>query len=425
VTTVLATDWWARALTLAERRTLPDPPEGRRSDSPARERLALWRAESGQFDRRLAELELEESDLAALLIEDPARLASRAAKPRWAHLVERLTKTAAPDDAGVVHPFVQVAGARLDGALDEADAAGFVDARRLRAASTGQVGARLTPLAARVSGIGPGALLDGHPVLARLLAEATEQTVEAWRELLARLGADRALIIDAVLGGTDPGRLVDARFTGDRHAGGRSDAVLTFASGARVTYRPRSTAAEVHLNELLSWLGTSTVCAIDRGHYGWVEFARQPTRVGALLQPSFPGAARADPPLSWMAAYLTDRAAFLEVLGGFAGDEIAVALRDRELYLRLLSQSIEPEVLTDALDRDRVFDQLWARSALDPLRERLIPFEVADMWAGDVPLFTTRPGNTDLMTSGGLVLPEALDIAALDRLTRRLQELCR
>jgi hypothetical protein len=416
VMTVLGTGWWARALTLAERRTLPDPPETGSSG----ERLARWRSESGQLDRRLADLELEETDLAALLAEDPARLASRALKPRWARLVERVTGT------GVVQPFAQIVANQLAGALDDADAAGLVEAHRLRAASAGQVGARLTSLAARTPVLDLSTLRNGYPVLARLLAEAAEQAVAVWLELLARLAADRALLVDAVLDGTDPGRLVNVRFTGDRHAGGRSDAVLTFHNGARVVYRPRSQAAGVHLNKLLSWLDAPTLAVLDRGDYGWVEFGRQPAYVAALFQPRFPGASDyVDPPLSWCAAYLADRAVFVKLITAFAGDEIAVPVRDRMAYLRLLKESTHPDVLGDALDRDRVFDRLWALSARDPLRERLIPFEIADLWAGDVPLFTARPGSTDLATSGGVVLPEALDIAGLDRLARQLEELCR
>ncbi|MFY9824463.1 MAG: type 2 lanthipeptide synthetase LanM family protein, partial [Thermoanaerobaculia bacterium] len=70
---------------------------------------------------------------------------------------------------------------------------------------------------------------------------------------------------------------------GDRHRRGRAVRILSFASGARLVYKPRSLAVEAHFQELLAWvnaqgsdfasLGFRTLAVLDREDHGWMEFA--------------------------------------------------------------------------------------------------------------------------------------------------------
>jgi lantibiotic modifying enzyme len=46
-------------------------------------------------------------------------------------------------------------------------------------------------------------------------------------------------------------------------------------------------------------------------------------------------------------------------LSSFAQDEVRVILRMTRTYARLLEEGFHPDVLRDAADRDRLFDQLW------------------------------------------------------------------
>ncbi|WP_431918606.1 type 2 lanthipeptide synthetase LanM family protein [Nonomuraea jabiensis] len=87
------------------------------------------------------------------------------------------------------------------------------------------------------------------------------------------------------------------------------------------------------------------------------------------------------------------------ILAAFQGDEIRVVMRPTQLYGTLLLESTHPDVMRDALDRDHVLDALWAACADDPVRRRLVPAEIADVWNGDIPLFSGRPGTPDLWTS--------------------------
>ncbi|WP_405590205.1 type 2 lanthipeptide synthetase LanM [Streptomyces sp. NBC_01190] len=95
----------------------------------------------------------------------------------------------------------------------------------------------------------------------------------------------------------------------------------------------------------------------------------------------------------------------------FAADTVRIIPRATHEYATLLTETTHPDVLRDALDRDQVFGVLWARAATDPVRARLTRHEVADLWAGDVPLFTAAAGAREVraadLTSVGDLLPES------------------
>jgi type 2 lantibiotic biosynthesis protein LanM len=121
--------------------------------------------------------------------------------------------------------------------------------------------------------------LRRYPVLARRVVRALECWVSATVELLRRLRDDVAVIAD-FNPGMPLGLLVG--FTagqGDYHRGGRSVAILTFSSGLRIVYKPRSLAADLHFQHLLRWVAARQpgfdprmIRVVDRATYGWVEF---------------------------------------------------------------------------------------------------------------------------------------------------------
>jgi type 2 lantibiotic biosynthesis protein LanM len=107
----------------------------------------------------------------------------------------------------------------------------------------------------------------------------------------------------------------------------------------------------------------------------------------------------------------------------FAGDEVRVVLRNSSRYGELLQEGSHPDVLRDALDRDRLFDRLWEEVRERARLAQLIPAEVEDLWRGDIPLFTTRPGSRDLWASVGRRFPDLLNESGLDRSRQRLEQL--
>ncbi|MEU8379231.1 type 2 lanthipeptide synthetase LanM family protein [Streptosporangium sp. NPDC048865] len=109
------------------------------------------------------------------------------------------------------------------------------------------------------------------------------------------------------------------------------------------------------------------------------------------------------------------------LLERFAGDEIRVVMRATRIYGMLLMESTHPDVLRDALDRDRVFDLLWVLAENDPVRRPLVPLENEELWAGDVPMFTTRPTTRDVWNGRGVRLPGVLDRESLAHVTGKIR----
>jgi type 2 lantibiotic biosynthesis protein LanM len=108
------------------------------------------------------------------------------------------------------------------------------------------------------------------------------------------------------------------------------------------------------------------------------------------------------------------------LLAGFGEVETRVALRPTQVYATLLSEGVHPDLLRDALDRDRHFSLLWTECAQRPELARVIPHELADLWAGDVPLFTTSPGLRELRDSQGARLADFFAESGIARARRKL-----
>jgi type 2 lantibiotic biosynthesis protein LanM len=307
------TGWWAPGLALAERVGVASgpPPSGQ-----VRERVARWRAAygaGGRFDVRLAADGLDERSLHGLLGEPPAVLAGRVARPAWADTVERAVLAATPRVphttdwraafAVALRPFVANAA---DDLIDRTtEFAARVDLASIIDGFTDRLGRHLVRIAARTlahelntrhadgrtTGVADfaaqlteparlAALCVTYPVLARLLGQASTFHTDAAEELFRRFAADRDGIVATLLDGVDPGRLtrVDTGL-GDTHRQGRSVAILWFADGRRVVYKPRDLGAHVRfgaavhlLNDAAPELGLRTVAAVARDGYGWLEF---------------------------------------------------------------------------------------------------------------------------------------------------------
>lgn len=123
---------------------------------------------------------------------------------------------------------------------------------------------------------------------------------------------------------------------------------------------------------------------------------------------------------------------FAMLIEGCADLEVRLVVRPTKGYSILQEESTHPDLLRDAADREQILDVLWTEAVGHPLRWRLSRYELADLWAGDVPLFTTRPGSHDVWTADGTRLTgllnrtglgHALDkLAAMNEVDRRHQE---
>lgn len=107
----------------------------------------------------------------------------------------------------------------------------------------------------------------------------------------------------------------------------------------------------------------------------------------------------------------------------FAHDEVRFIARNTHLYGVLLNESLHPNLLRDALKRERFLDYLWLDADRLPKLARLIPAERADLLQGDIPLFRTFPESRDLWTSRGECLPEFFKASSLEQVYEHFAQL--
>ncbi|MGW2182327.1 type 2 lanthipeptide synthetase LanM family protein [Streptomyces sp. NPDC001732] len=165
------------------------------------------------------------------------------------------------------------------------------------------------------------------------------------------------------------------------------------------------------------------------------ESANRPRLTGTPADPSsFTRALCA----GFRAGYTAIRGARAELLcpGGllerFAHDEVRVVARPTWVYSSLLDESTHPDLMKDAAERHEVFALLGTDVLGSSALPGLLDEELAQLWSGDVPLFTALPERTDLWSGNGRLLPGALartglslvreKLAAMDPVDRQDQE---
>lgn len=108
------------------------------------------------------------------------------------------------------------------------------------------------------------------------------------------------------------------------------------------------------------------------------------------------------------------------LLQRFSGVDLRVIPRPTQIYAVLLTESTHPDVLRDALDREQIFDLLWAASVRDQLRNQLVRHEITQLWDGDIPVFTGCPDSRDLTGGDGFPLVGVLAESGLVAARRKI-----
>ncbi|RCJ19619.1 lanthionine synthetase [Nostoc minutum NIES-26] len=110
-------------------------------------------------------------------------------------------------------------------------------------------------------------------------------------------------------------------------------------------------------------------------------------------------------------------------LAYFAEDEVRIILRSTRTYSLLLSESFHPDLLRNALDRDRHFDRLWVGIEQQPYLAKVIAAERHDLWQGDIPMFTTRPNSRAIWSSSHQEIADFFDETGMQGVQHRIQQL--
>ncbi len=120
--------------------------------------------------------------------------------------------------------------------------------------------------------------------------------------------------------------------------------------------------------------------------------------------------------------FVEGRAELLDEKGpiaAFRGDRIRVVLRATSRYVTLLDESFHPDYLTDALDREALFDNLWQETKEQKVLARATAAERRDLWRGDVPYFWTVADAETLRDSTGDIVDNVSIASGVDTALRR------
>ena len=122
-------------------------------------------------------------------------------------------------------------------------------------------------------------LHERYPLLRSAMEHACAGWVEETVAVFTRFAQDREAIASALLSGAPPAEIRHIRFgAGDHHRGGRSVAILEFADGRSLVYKPRDMSIDTHFARLLDWVnarcGTDLYAPahLERPGYGWARF---------------------------------------------------------------------------------------------------------------------------------------------------------
>ena len=133
------------------------------------------------------------------------------------------------------------------------------------------------------------ALLKEYPVWARQLVTIVDRWVQTSAEFLRHVCADWQDICTTFGIATDDTIENVSGGAGDTHRGGRSVMIVTFQSGTKVVYKPRSLAIDVHFQGLLAWLNARgdhppfyITKVLAKTDHGWMEFVESK---GCATQP--------------------------------------------------------------------------------------------------------------------------------------------
>jgi type 2 lantibiotic biosynthesis protein LanM len=127
---------------------------------------------------------------------------------------------------------------------------------------------------------GLATLLRTYSVLARLLATTCQLWVAANAEFVQRLSADWPTLEQTFGAENVLGQVIEIEpALSDTYTGRRSVMALTFASGFRLVYKPRSVGTEEAFSHLLNWCSAQgatppfkALSILNCSNYGWAEF---------------------------------------------------------------------------------------------------------------------------------------------------------
>ncbi|OKJ97260.1 type 2 lanthipeptide synthetase LanM family protein [Streptomyces sp. CB02400] len=123
----------------------------------------------------------------------------------------------------------------------------------------------------------------------------------------------------------------------------------------------------------------------------------------------------------WISARRPELLAPDGLLEGFAGTPVRFLPRPSFVYGKVLTESMHPDFLRDALDRECSTARLCGGRYAGPAGEAVVRAEMDAVLRGDIPLFEALPGARDLLLDDGRSVPGFFDEPALAAVRRRIE----
>ncbi|QBI53073.1 type 2 lanthipeptide synthetase LanM family protein [Streptomonospora litoralis] len=161
--------------------------------------------------------------------------------------------------------------------------------------------------------------------------------------------------------------------------------------------------------------------AVGRGRSRMGAAGNQPADPG-FLRPADHAPAIADGFREVYDLIAADRDGFAAALGDTAGIPTRHLLRPTHLYGRFLYESCHPRYLQSALDREHLFDRLWATTLRQPELTTGVASEIRQLLRHDVPKFTAPVDGTALQDETGIVDAHHFSATAVFAVHDRLRQ---
>lgn len=107
----------------------------------------------------------------------------------------------------------------------------------------------------------------------------------------------------------------------------------------------------------------------------------------------------------------------------FRTDTVRRVLEATQTYGAVLWDSYHPNLLRNAVDRDRYLDRTLARYRTQLSGTRIAQSERRQLARGDIPLFTSRVDGREVRGADGTVIEDALDVSGLEAVRDRVMGL--
>ncbi|MFF0623795.1 type 2 lanthipeptide synthetase LanM family protein [Streptomyces sp. NPDC004296] len=123
----------------------------------------------------------------------------------------------------------------------------------------------------------------------------------------------------------------------------------------------------------------------------------------------------------WIVARRAELLAPGGLIAGFAGTPVRFLPRASFVYAKVVTQSMHPDFLRDALDRERSTARLCAGRYAGPAGAAVVRAEMDAVLRGDIPLFQALPGARKLMLDDGRSVPGFFDEPVLTAVRGRIE----